>query len=536
MLFPWNAFINAGPYFKDKLAHQTRFGQFIENDFELTFQLSHLLVLLLSVRFQHLFSTTSRITYPLFVQGLVFLLLAAMVHMDGSTTFFWCTITLSLIAGGATSVYQSGMFGLAGMLPPKYTQAIMAGQSMGAIIVALLYIIFLEVMPSNNASGLAFFQVSVACILCCLCCCYKLRAQPLVEFYMKASAVSQAGSGPRLQTPGDQSYADGRSPRPDFDSLLRQIGILRAPYLLTCVAVTYAVTLAVFPGLADAIVGSSMWYQGPMCGQCRCWEIHSDWCGCFTADALDNIAAGQAPTGRADYSDCLAALDFTSVVEGSSSACFRNFDLDVTTCSLAGGQNLIQYLSPDPWAFYINASEPSVSVFGQATDSVAESCAKKGSCCYSTCMKVLQGREDACSDCEASSLWLPVCVFLLFNVGEMLGRTFVGLEQAVPCKYLWILAAARIAFIPLFMMCRFKQSYVPTVFHSDLFPATFIFFFSFSNGVSGSLAMMYGPEQVSQQDRQTAGSMMVTALTVGLNSGSILSYGLKAIVTHEAPF
>ena len=71
MLFPWNAFINAGPYFKDKLAN-TSYAEFIENDFELTFQISHLCVLMLSVRYQHLFSTFSRTIYPLYTQvGLV---------------------------------------------------------------------------------------------------------------------------------------------------------------------------------------------------------------------------------------------------------------------------------------------------------------------------------------------------------------------------------------------------------------------------------------------------------------------------------
>eukprot|EP00958_Prasinococcus_capsulatus_P022040 scaffold3065_cov389-Prasinococcus_capsulatus_cf.AAC.2 len=306
--------IVAGPYFKDKLAHQTRFGQFIENDFELTFQLSHLLVLLLSVRFQHLFSTTSRITYPLFVQVAYFELnVTILKNGHGHTQALKFTVgALADCANGTHGrfydvllvhyytqpnrrrrnlclsiwnvwlgrhaaaqvhpgnngrpVYGRHYRGLAlHHFPGEQTAIQFILLRMGTITVPsgeyksqsteltefwprMWALCGQEVMPSNNASGLAFFQVSVACILCCLCCCYKLRAQPLVEFYMKASAVSQAGSGPRLQTPGDQSYADGRSPRPDFDSLLRQIGILRAPYLLTCVAVTYAVTLAVFPG------------------------------------------------------------------------------------------------------------------------------------------------------------------------------------------------------------------------------------------------------------------------------------------------
>jgi len=258
MLFPWNSFINAGPYFKDKLA-STPYAQFIENDFELTFQVSHLVVLMLSVRYQHLFSTFSRTIYPLYGQGAIFSILMIMVAFNGNIAFFWITVILSFLAGGATSVFQSGMFGLGGMLPFKYTQAIMAGQSAGAVIVAVFYIAFLEIMPNNNYSGLAFFAMAVIFIAVCLWSCYILQRRPIVLHYMKKSERDKALD------------KDGKVSAPDFAAILRvcehmsecchglgharltgrlvqRIGIFRAPFLLSCVAITYAVTLSVFPG------------------------------------------------------------------------------------------------------------------------------------------------------------------------------------------------------------------------------------------------------------------------------------------------
>eukprot|EP00958_Prasinococcus_capsulatus_P026941 scaffold5084_cov385-Prasinococcus_capsulatus_cf.AAC.7 len=37
-----------------------------------------------------------------------------MVAFNGNIAFFWITVILSFLAGGATSVFQSGMFGLGG--------------------------------------------------------------------------------------------------------------------------------------------------------------------------------------------------------------------------------------------------------------------------------------------------------------------------------------------------------------------------------------------------------------------------------------
>lgn len=63
-----------------------------------------------------------RTIHPLVVQAVVFLILLILVFVPGSNGMFWFIIVLSLIAGGATSIFQSGMFGLAGMLPSRYTQ------------------------------------------------------------------------------------------------------------------------------------------------------------------------------------------------------------------------------------------------------------------------------------------------------------------------------------------------------------------------------------------------------------------------------
>lgn len=54
-----------------------------------------------------------------------------------------------------------------------------------------------------------------------------------------------------------------------------------------------------------------------------------------------------------------------------------------------------------------------------------------------------------------------------------------------------------------------------------------------SNGYTSTLAMIYGPQQVNPEgpDAETAGSIMILALTFGLCSGAGLSYLMVAVAT-----
>lgn len=359
-------------------------------------------------------------------------------------------------------------------------------------------------MPSNNASGLAFFAMAVAFIFICLFTCYILQRRPIVIHYMKASLRDK------------QLDSDGKAAAPNFKAILRRIGIFNAPFLLSSVAITYAVTLAVFPGLADAIRGSDGWYTGPDCDKCNCWDVHSQWCDCL--DVRTTV----------EQAECFSSIDFTKSVDTD---CFASRSFKNDTCTDSD-----EKLHFDPWVFFINSTDPSDTDLTNAVANDVTMTCLEDSCCESICSQIDELEDDACKDCEAGSLWVPVCVFLLFNVGEIFGRTLVGKIQLIPVNRLAFASLLRVAFLPLFMLFRYKTTYMPSPFSNDAFPIIFMLLFAITNGITGSLAMMYGPEQVEPKDRETAGSMMVTALTVGLNSGSFLSYALKAAVTHESPF
>jgi equilibrative nucleoside transporter 1/2/3 len=131
----------------------------------------------------------------------------------------------------------------------------------------------------------------------------------------------------------------------------------------------------------------------------------------------------------------------------------------------------------------------------------------------------------------ASKFYIPVACFLLFNVGDYLGRFLAGLIQLPkPGKsggiITLVLAVARFVFLPLFVLCnieRDENSLTSVAFESDIAFIIIMMLFSISNGYIGSICMISGPQVVRSEEAQTAASLMVALLGLGLGSGAFLS-------------
>ncbi|KAI5611549.1 equilibrative nucleoside transporter 1 [Silurus asotus] len=129
--------------------------------------------------------------------------------------------------------------------------------------------------------------------------------------------------------------------------------------------------------------------------------------------------------------------------------------------------------------------------------------------------------------------FIPVFCFLMFNLMDWAGRsltakcTWPGKDSIIlPC-----LVLVRVIFIPLFMLCNvFPRQKLPVVFAHDAWYIVFMIVFSFSNGYLASLCMCFGPKKVAQHEAETAGSIMVFFLSLGLSLGAALSFGFRALI------
>jgi len=186
-LFPWNAFITATSYYKSRFCGSSHSIDF-ENYFSVTYMLANLIMLALMLRFSHSVTASikARIVYSLVAMSALFLLTMLVVlvrHVDQYTLFFFTNLCTSL-CGLLTSVYQGGMFGFAGLFPPIYTQAMMAGQGMGGLVISIASILTSLSSPSScggsesqddctpydaiDWSSFAYFAANVVVLVACI--------------------------------------------------------------------------------------------------------------------------------------------------------------------------------------------------------------------------------------------------------------------------------------------------------------------------------------------------------------------------------
>ncbi|GFO35226.1 equilibrative nucleoside transporter [Plakobranchus ocellatus] len=137
------------------------------------------------------------------------------------------------------------------------------------------------------------------------------------------------------------------------------------------------------------------------------------------------------------------------------------------------------------------------------------------------------------STSNETSVWTgtyftPVVCFLLFNVGDFVGRlaTFV-LKFPGPNRpgLLLFLSILRIAFIPLLMLCNAQpRSHLDVILGDDAYPIILISAMGLTNGYISTLAMSFGPLSVEDRYLEGAGIMLALAMSLGLALGSSCSY------------
>uniref|UniRef100_A0A8C4QVQ5 Solute carrier family 29 member 2 n=1 Tax=Eptatretus burgeri TaxID=7764 RepID=A0A8C4QVQ5_EPTBU len=140
---------------------------------------------------------------------------------------------------------------------------------------------------------------------------------------------------------------------------------------------------------------------------------------------------------------------------------------------------------------------------------------------------VVTGRVHTMSTNEYwGKLFSPVSCFLLFNIADFLGRSLTAfiMWPRAESRLLPFFVLLRIIFIPLFLLCNIEKSLLPTIFHHDAFFILFMIGFGTSNGYLASLAMAYGPRPIKGREAETAGSIMMFFLALGLCLGACSSF------------
>ncbi|XP_066972148.1 equilibrative nucleoside transporter 1-like isoform X2 [Macrobrachium rosenbergii] len=125
----------------------------------------------------------------------------------------------------------------------------------------------------------------------------------------------------------------------------------------------------------------------------------------------------------------------------------------------------------------------------------------------------------------------PTITFLVFNIGDWLGREAPRLVKW-PGPDGWglhIVGAARVIFIPLLMLCHGDNKTFPTLFDNDGYYVALLFLFAFTNGYVMTLALIYYPGLVLEEETELAGTIMGAILGIEMVIGSLLSPAFVAL-------
>ncbi|XP_061568226.1 equilibrative nucleoside transporter 4 isoform X1 [Cololabis saira] len=293
-LLPYNSFITDVDYL-----HQKFKGTSIVFDMSLTYIVVALLAVILNNVLVERLSMHTRITvgYILALGPLIFVSVFD-VWLQKFTTkqaYVVNLFSVGVVAFGCT-VQQSSFYGYMGMLPKRYTQGVMTGESTAGVIISLSRIFTKLLITDENKNTLIFFLVSISMEMLCFLLHLVVRRSRFVRYYTSHAH----GSGPaKCHDPRDNGtayrvhhdvtteevrFGNGRAgpasteevledivggtyvrfdaPKAKIrrswpglrDMILHRYVVSRViwAYMLS-IAVTYSITLCLFPGLESEI-------------------------------------------------------------------------------------------------------------------------------------------------------------------------------------------------------------------------------------------------------------------------------------------
>ncbi|XP_019850794.1 PREDICTED: equilibrative nucleoside transporter 1-like isoform X2 [Amphimedon queenslandica] len=249
-------FITAHEYFVEKFkcsgnySHCTSFiEQNFENFFSVASMLPVMLMSLLNIYIQSKVSFRKRMLVSLLMMLALFVLTSALVKVETHNyvdLFFAGTLLTIVFMSVFSGLFQSSTFGYAGILPQKYTAAVMSGQAFAGIFSSLARIISTVATGGHvELSALLYFLSAVVVILLCLASLILLLKLKFVKYYLNLTSVRT------IQSRATQTEINKKTSKKD-NMPFKEIFCDVLVYSLS-VFLVFFVTLSLFPAVLSSI-------------------------------------------------------------------------------------------------------------------------------------------------------------------------------------------------------------------------------------------------------------------------------------------
>ncbi|XP_066545872.1 equilibrative nucleoside transporter 4 isoform X1 [Amia ocellicauda] len=299
-LLPYNSFITDVDYLHHKFE-----GTSIVFDMSLTYILVALVAVILNNALVEMLSLHTRITVGyLFALGPLLFVSVCDVWLEkftNSQSYAVNLVAVGVVAFGCT-VQQSSFYGYTGMLPKRYTQGVMTGESTAGVIISLSRILTKFLVQEEKKNTIIFFFISISMELMCFILHLLVRRTRFVKHYTGRArqglaevkghtdpgtgyrvhhdviteevrfdnapmSISPTEVGTEAEFAGGGTYVRFDVPKPKIkrnwpsirDMILHRYVVSRViwTYMLS-IAVTYFITLCLFPGLESEIRNNTL--------------------------------------------------------------------------------------------------------------------------------------------------------------------------------------------------------------------------------------------------------------------------------------
>ena len=188
------------------------------------------------------------------------------------------------------------------------------------------------------------------------------------------------------------------------------------------------------------------------------------------------------------------------------------------------------YQESDPF----DSSEFSISSLKSPLSKLIRDTLPQGYCCFCVLFitfimfpGVLSSLESTASPQSlwASRYFLPVSLFLVFNVGDLIGRLTARVIEFPGRALIPWYTTGRGVFVLLMLMCNLQPRSLSLWFADDVTPTVLVFLFAATSGQVLTLCLRFAPEaSEDKMDKQTIGTIMGVHGALGRVLGSLSTY------------
>ncbi|KAK6178606.1 hypothetical protein SNE40_013357 [Patella caerulea] len=250
ILMPWNMFINAKEYFENYKLNSTEspvqdYSKYFLYYVGLAAQFPNVFMSLVNFCCQCGGGSPSvRIIISLLIMVVCFITTAVLAMIDTSgwqEIFFIITMITVVVLNMAAGIYQNSMYGLAAILPMKYTNAIVFGNNFSGTLIAVINIITIIVSPNTRTAAIYYFVAAIVVLLLAFDAYFVL---PLTRFYRHFRKIVEL----------KQLAVKNKENQTCLTGLKRYWFVFKQIWVMVfCVWFVFFVTLALFPAVQSEI-------------------------------------------------------------------------------------------------------------------------------------------------------------------------------------------------------------------------------------------------------------------------------------------